>query len=202
MTPCQAAPSYKFLNIHQFFTLLTHCASDYFLPSRYRSSCTGHCQGLPKFPNSSQTQHYLPILWCGRVFIQHVAIEGLATAGGIQGTVTDTCLRILAHHNIKPVAKWVDDFIFFQELALLPSSQAKPNQPSPFQYNLSDVFAITNPLGIPWHNILKKGQDFTPHFSYVGFHWDIAAKSVSVPKDKCFRALQKLTSVINTDSLV
>ena len=83
----------------------------------------------------------------------------------------------------------------------MPSSRPNPNHTSPFQYNLSDVFAITNPLGVPWHDISKKGQDFMPHFSYVGFHWDIAAKLVSVPEDKQFRALQKLTSVINADSL-
>ena len=127
--------------------------------------------------------------------------RSLTIAGGIQGTIADACLRILVHHNIKPVVKWVDDFIFFQELALLPSSQAYPNHASPFQYNLSDVFTVTNPLGIPWHDILKKGQDFAPHFSYVGFHWDIAEKSVSVPEDKRFRTLQKLTSVINANSL-
>lgn len=133
--------------------------------------------------------------------MQHVAIEGLATVGGIQGTITNICLWILAHHNIKPAVKWVDDFIAIRELALLPSSQINLNHPSPFQYNRSDVFAITDPLGIPWHNISKKGQDFAPQFNYVSFHWDIAMKSVSVPKDKHFRALQKLTSVINADSL-
>ena len=146
-------------------------------------------------------KHYLLILWHDRVFIQHIAIEGLATAGGIQGTVANACLQILAHHNIKPVVKWVDDFIFFREPALSPSSRPNPNHPSPVQYNLSDVFMITNPLGIPWHHISKKGQDFAPHFCYIGFHWDIAAKSVSVPEDKRFQALQKLTSVINADSL-
>ena len=51
--PCQA---YKLLNVHNFLHPLTHRASDCFLPSGYRSSSTGHCQGLPKFPDSSQTQ--------------------------------------------------------------------------------------------------------------------------------------------------
>ena len=66
-------------------------------------------------------------------------------AGGIQGTVADACLWILAHHNIKPVVKWVDDFIFFQEPALLPSSQPNPNNASPFQYNLSMSLRLQTP---------------------------------------------------------
>ena len=48
---------------------------------------------------------YLPIQWHDHVFVQHVAIEGLATAGGIQGTVADMCLAIVDFHGIKPTVK-------------------------------------------------------------------------------------------------
>ena len=40
---------------------------------------------------------YLPIFWRNKVYIQHVAIEGLATASGIQGTIADACLRIFSN---------------------------------------------------------------------------------------------------------
>ena len=98
------------------------------------------------------------------MYVQHVTIEGLATAGGIQGIIVDACIWILAHHGIHPVVKWVNDFVFFRE----PSTSDHPS-PYVFPYNLTDVFSVTKPLGIPWHSISKKGQDFAPHFDYIRF---------------------------------
>ena len=109
--------------------------------------------------------------------MQHVTIEGLATAGGIQGTIADVCLAILEYHGVKLAVKWVDDFIFFRE----PTHLFDCPQ---FPYGLSGILTLTNPLGIPWHSIAKKGQDFALRFDYVGFCWDIATRCVSVPHDK------------------
>ena len=141
-------------------------------------------------------KRYLAILWRGHVYIQHVAIEGLATAGGIQGTVADVCIQILAHHGIHPVIEWVVNFVFFRE----PSISAQP-LPHAFPYDLTDVFSVTKPLGIPWHSISKKGQDFAPHFDYVGFSWDIAKRSVTVPDEKRLHAIAKLRLVLSTSTL-
>ena len=124
---------------------------------------------LPILPRHKK---YLPILWRDPVFVQHVAIEGLVTTGGIQGTIADACLGILDFHGIRPTIKWVDDFIFFCELTYL---LGRPQ----FHYNLSDILVLTKPLGIPWHSISKKGQDFTFHFNCVRFHWDISTKCVT-----------------------
>ena len=49
-------------------------------------------------------------MWQDQIFMQHIAIKGLATAGGIPGTIVDACLMILKHHDTAPVMKWVDDF--------------------------------------------------------------------------------------------
>ena len=82
-------------------------------------------------------------MWQGRIYVQHVAIEGLA--GGIQGMVANSCVLILKHHDISPAMKWVDDFVFFRTPLSLPNCK--------FTYNLSDILHITSPLGIPWHPI-------------------------------------------------
>lgn len=44
---------------------------------------------------------------CGETEFSYrrVAIEGLATAGGVQGMITDASLRVLEHYNDKPVVK-------------------------------------------------------------------------------------------------
>ena len=53
------------------------------------------------------------MFWRGAGYVQCAAIEGLATAGGIQGNIADAALAILKHHEVEPAVKWVDNFIFF-----------------------------------------------------------------------------------------
>jgi len=51
------------------------------------------------------------MLWNGSIYVQHVTIEGLAMAGGIQGNVADATLTILKYHKVEPAIKWVDNFV-------------------------------------------------------------------------------------------
>jgi len=115
---------------------------------------------------------YLCVLWKGCVYVQHVSIEGLATASGIQGCVADTALAILKHHKVKPAVKWVDNFIFFQ----VPSPAMNgPCSICLFKLDLATILKITSPLGIPWHPVSKKGHDFQSSFNYAGFAWDLVS---------------------------
>jgi len=52
--------------------------------------------------------------WNNSIYVRHVAVEGLMTAGGIQGNATDALLDILQHHMIPHDFKWVDDVIIFR----------------------------------------------------------------------------------------
>ena len=52
---------------------------------------------------------------------------------------------------------------------------------------------IMDLLGIPWHLISKKGQDFSLTFKYLGFQWDLTLWTVSLSDKKCHRALLKLS---------
>jgi len=104
-------------------------------------------------------------MWKGSIYMQHVTIEGLATAGGIQGNVADTTISILKFHAIKPAIKWVDNFVFFRCPVLTFPSSAIPS----YKFELQDILDATSPLGIPWDPISHKGHDFRTSFSYVGF---------------------------------
>ena len=42
-------------------------------------------------PIIAQHKQYLAVMWRQAIYVQHVAIEGLATAGGIQGNVACMC---------------------------------------------------------------------------------------------------------------
>jgi len=110
--------------------------------------------------------------------VQHVTFEGLATAGGIQGSLSDATNALLKVHYIEPIVKWVDDFIFFRcPLASLDPLHANFT----FNFDLSKITCITEPLGIPWHPITQKGHKFQSAFSYVSFKWDLNAQSVCLP---------------------
>ena len=124
------------------------------------------------------------------MYVQHVEIEGLATAGGIQGHVADTSLAILKHHKVEPAVKWVDNFVFFQ----VPLIELGPPTCQPhFKFDLAMILLITSPLGIPWHPISKKGHNFASSFSYVGFNWDL-------PEEKQLCLLAKILSTITQPS--
>ena len=134
-------------------------------------------------------------MWNGRIFVQHVAVEGLATAGGIQGTIADACVELLKWAGIHPVVKWVDDFVFFRSPTTSQPPQIAPMAPS-FAYDLNTILRFTKPLGIPWHPISRKGQNFGPTFTYVGFMWDLTSCSVSSTSEKKQRVLSKLTTFL------
>ena len=138
-------------------------------------------------PISPSQKKYLCMYWKNNVYVQHVVIEGLATAGGIQGSVTDVTVALLKFHKIDPAIKWVDDFVFFQS----PSKPVLCPFPPVFHYNLSTICSITEPLGIPWHLISKKGHDFQSSFTYVSFSWDIPSRSVSLSSENVFTSSQK-----------
>src|SRR5882672_11862676 len=99
-------------------------------------------------------KRYLCVYWKGSVYVQHVAVKGLATAGGIQGCVADATLDLLKFHKLEPAVKWVDNFIFFRFPLTLTC--ASPSAPS-FSFNLSSILTITKPLGISWHPLSRKG---------------------------------------------
>ena len=132
-------------------------------------------------PIAPQHKRYLAFHWNNGIFVQHNAIEGLAPAGGIQGAPADACIAILAHQGISPIFKWVDDFVVFRS-PRSPNSVTSDEISHP--YDLDSIFCITNPLGIPWHSISKKGQDFASSFTYLGFHWDLVNRTVTILSKK------------------
>ena len=59
-----------------------------------QSHITWHCKSLPEFSNHPNPQKYLCVFWKNHIYVQHVTIEGLATAGGIQGTMADATVAL------------------------------------------------------------------------------------------------------------
>jgi len=52
-----------------------------------------------------------------------------------------------------------------------------------------------DPLGVPWHPVEIKGQDFAPSVTYVGFLWDIQDQSVLLLTKKWLKYLDKIRAI-------
>ena len=85
-------------------------------------------------------------------------------------------------------AKWPDGSIEeFDDscqhpIKTLPNHAHTPNTNTSFAYTLDHVDAISEKLGIPWEQ--SKDQPFGPSFTYLGFHWDIDNKTVTLTEHK------------------
>jgi len=53
---------------------------------------------------------------------------------------------------------------------------------------------IMDPLGIPWHRIDVKGQEFRSTVPYVGFIWNLEHHSISLSAKKQLKYLSKVHS--------
>jgi len=153
-------------------------------------------QAYRNSPIIPEHKKYLAVCWQDEIYVQHNAVEGLSSAGGIQGMPADACIEILHANDIGPMFKWVDDFVIFRSPsdrhASLTDRSYGGVSDRTYGYDLTCVMQVTNPLGIPWHPISKKGQDFGPTFKYLSFFWNLSDRSVSLPKEKQCRLLLKI----------
>jgi hypothetical protein len=122
--------------------------------------------------------------WDGSYYIDHNAPFGATSAGGVFGRVADAKSAILKSKDIGPSKNWVDDFVFFRFPILLAPG------PHSFSYSLTDIYALSERLGWPWKE--SKTRPFAPTFKYLGFIWDLSAKTVQIPDSKKVRYLTKL----------
>ncbi len=79
---------------------------------------------------------------------------------------------------------------------------AQPSSVShPYTFALTDVDAISDPLGIPWE--ISKEIDFCSCPEYFGFYWHIDRRAVGLPdkKKKKYRAAIDLWRLSNTHDL-
>jgi len=141
-------------------------------------------------------------MWWGSIYVDHCAMAGLLSSRNIQGCPADGLITIFNSESISPAIKWVDDFIFFHT----PSStfiDASGTLGYSYPYDLDTVMKLTDPLGIPWHPINTKGQDFRSMVPYLGFIWDLELHSISLSPKKCLKYLSKVRSLLHmTNSLI
>jgi hypothetical protein len=113
--------------------------------------------------------------------------------------IANAMVDIWELEGIKPIVKYEDDLNIFR----FPSSSGAPlldNTPSPpiFPYDRAQALNVIASLNFPWHP--DKGQDFSSSFTYLGFLWDIAQKTVTLHDDKRKKFLDRVDLFIATFS--
>nr|GAT53150.1 predicted protein [Mycena chlorophos] len=129
----------------------------------------------------SQQPHFV-VVWDNLCYLDHVAPFGPASSPGIFGRLADAMKALYLANDIGPLKKWVDDFLFLR----FPISY----NPTRFAYGLDEIYALAEDLGWPWKP--SKTRPFDPVFKYLGFIWDLGAKTVAIPEAKRLRYIRKL----------
>jgi hypothetical protein len=136
-------------------------------------------------PLAPEERPFAAMSWHGGIYLDHVYCFGTTSAPGIFGRLADAVCKLYKFKLIDDLIKWVDDFVFFR----YPSNTSSPYS---YTYDTSIIWRIAADLGWPWAP--EKHTPFATHFMYIGFLWDLSAKTVSLPDHKREKYLLKLSS--------
>ena len=169
------------------------------------ASCPPGSQGacldiVSTYHNSSllpAQKAYVASMWRDGIYIYHCTMEHLSSASNIQGTPADALIAIFKLKAIPNVLKWVDDLLFFHIPSLHPPSILLPLLVH-YDYEITTILAITNLLGVPWHLIESKGQEFQSVVTYIGFIWSFEDCSILLSCKKNTKYLSKVSALLST----
>ena len=136
-------------------------------------------------PTHPSVRPFLAVSIGGLVHLDHCLNFGASPCPGVWGRIADAMVEIFLAKGIDAVIKWVDDFVFFR----YPIWHADDPTPT-FSYDESSLWSIAEALGWPWAP--KKCFPFASSFVYIGFLWDLVAKTVCLPETKRLKYLAKL----------
>ena len=139
---------------------------------------------------------YVASMWRDNIYIDHCAMEGFSSLGNIQGIPVDALVVIIKRHGVDNVLKWVGNFCFFC-CPISSTPDGKGGFAHCYSIDIPSILSITDPLGIPWHTKVIKGQDFTSAITYVGFVWDLEKCMVSLLSKKGLKYLVKAQSFLS-----
>jgi hypothetical protein len=127
-------------------------------------------------PVTPSQQNSLCVWWNGQVWVDRMVMFGLASSAGVFGAIADMLVAIYKAAGFWPVLKWVDDFLVIR----LPGQT----------WSELDFINLTADVGVPWS--LEKLRPLASVQRYIGFDWDLEAKSVSLPSHKLDMLREKL----------
>ena len=129
----------------------------------------------------------------GDFYIDHTHPFGASSASSNAGMVGNAIVDIWISEGIGPIAKYEDDFSVYRSPV--------PNGPFLdgdfcYAYDKEDAASRISSLGIPWHE--EKGDPcFLSAHVYIGFFWDLANRTVSLPPEKRLKFAEQVRLFIS-----
>jgi hypothetical protein len=118
-----------------------------------------------------------PLTNTNEIFLHRVMPFSLRTGVSAFGSVFDASLEIISKKlSIDYIAQWGDDAVPFR--VPIPGSKGSPSYSIDFT-QIKHEFQI---LG--WPLAVEKLREFSFCVSYIGFDWNLAQRTVSLPEDK------------------
>jgi len=135
-------------------------------------------------PLAISQQASVCIHWKGLIYVDRALMFGLSSSAGVFGLVADMVVAIYQKAGFGPIKKWVDNFF----VVSLPDQS----------WTEQDFVRLTVHIAVPW-----SPQKICPLAScqcYIGFDWDLAAKSVALLDDKLSKLLTTLLLWLSPES--
>ena len=115
---------------------------------------------------------------------------GLRSAAGNLGEALDATLDVISLiFNISFIAKWVDDIV----PSRVPTGGSS-EEGWTFNVTLPQILRVMRDFG--WPINMTKLADFASLVVYVGFSWDLEAKTVALPERKRLKYLARLNDFV------
>ncbi|KAJ2911307.1 hypothetical protein MD484_g9107, partial [Candolleomyces efflorescens] len=125
----------------------------------------------------------------GMFIIDHVHPFGCTCASGNTGMIGNAAVDIWRAKRVAPVLKYEDDLSVFR--IPNPDGCFVDSNGYRYDYDCEEAVKRLSPLGIPWHP--DKGDPvFREVYVYIGFEWDISAKTVRLPLEKRLKFLDRV----------
>jgi len=137
-------------------------------------------------PIRPDQQNAFCLLWDGKVRVDRAVMFGMSSSAGVFGCVADMLVDIYIAAGFGPLTKWVDDFF----VICLPGCS----------WTESDFVNLTASIGIPWS--MEKLRPLSTIQRYIGFDWNLEAKTVSIPPEKISRIQSLLRLWVSEDTRV
>lgn len=137
-------------------------------------------------PTHPSVRPFLAVAIDDRIHLDHCLNFGASPCPGIWGRIADAMVEIYQARGVDAIIKWVDDFVFFR----YAGPGGGEGQQYSYSYDEKLLWGVAEQLGWPWAP--KKCSPFTSAFVYIGFRWDLVAKTVSLPEAKKAKYLAKL----------
>jgi hypothetical protein len=108
--------------------------------------------------------------------VDRAIIFGLASSAGVFGAIADMLVALYKEAGFSRILKWVNDFFVI----------CLPNE----DWTEQDFMALMATFGVPWS--AKKMRPLSTVQHYIGFDWNLKARTVALPHEKLTKILQAM----------